>query len=86
VVASNRIGVEESSAARMTFYGSSFIADAPGRLVAEAPRDAQAVITASFDLDALREARAGFGFFRDRRTDLYRILSSLDGNGSDPRS
>jgi N-carbamoylputrescine amidase len=80
VVASNRIGVEESSAARMTFYGSSFIADATGKLVAEAPRDAQAVVTASFDLDALRAARAGFGFFRDRRTDLYRALLSLDGS------
>jgi N-carbamoylputrescine amidase len=79
VVASNRIGVEESSAARMSFYGSSFIADATGRLLAEAPRDAPAVVTASFDLDALRAARAGFGFFRDRRTDLYRALLRLDG-------
>jgi len=78
VVASNRIGTEES-ASKLTFYGSSFIADATGAKVAEAPRDEQAVLTASFDLDALRLARAAWGLFRDRRTDLYAGLLTLDG-------
>jgi N-carbamoylputrescine amidase len=80
VIASNRIGVEESSAARLSFYGSSFITDETGRLVAEAPRDAQTVVLASFDLDALRATRAGWGLFRDRRADLYGGLLSLDGD------
>ena len=79
VVASNRIGTEES-ASKLTFYGSSFITDATGAMLAEAPMDAQAVITASFDLDELRSARAAWGFFRDRRTDLYRGLMSVDGS------
>jgi N-carbamoylputrescine amidase len=78
VVASNRIGTEES-AAKLTFYGSSFIADASGEKVAEAPRDEQAVLTATFDLDALRASRAAWGLFRDRRTDLYGRLLTLDG-------
>ena len=69
VVASNRIGTEES-ASKLTFYGSSFIADASGD---------QEVLTATFDLDALRSSRASWGLFRDRRTDLYRRLLSLDG-------
>jgi N-carbamoylputrescine amidase len=78
VVASNRIGTEES-ASKLTFYGSSFIADASGEMVAEAPVDEQAVLTATFDLDALRVSRASWGLFRDRRTDLYRRLLTLDG-------
>jgi N-carbamoylputrescine amidase len=78
IVASNRIGTEES-ASKITFYGSSFIADATGELVAEASIDQQAVLTATFDLDALRASRASWGLFRDRRTDLYRGLLTLDG-------
>jgi len=79
IVASNRIGTEES-ASKLTFYGSSFIPDAAGEKVAEAPMDERAVLTATFDLDALRASRASWGLFRDRRTDLYRRLLSLDGS------
>jgi N-carbamoylputrescine amidase len=82
VVASNRIG-KEKSASNLTFYGSSFITDGSGKKVAEAPRDRQAVLTATFDLDALRAQRASTGLFRDRRTELYRCLLTLDGT-SDP--
>jgi len=78
VVASNRIGTEES-ASKLTFYGSSFITDGSGEIVAEAPRDEQTVVTATFDLDALRTNRASWGLFRDRRTDLYGRLLTLDG-------
>ena len=79
VVASNRIGTEESETGKLTFYGSSFITDETGAIVAVAPREGQTVLTATFDLDELREHRAGWGLFRDRRTDLYRSLLSLDG-------
>jgi N-carbamoylputrescine amidase len=79
VVASNRIGAEKSDTGTLTFYGSSFIADAGGEKVAEATRDKQAVLTATFDLDDLREQRAAWGFFRDRRPDLYESLLTLDG-------
>jgi len=78
VVAANRIGSEES-ASKLTFYGSSFITDDSGEIVAEAPRDEQTVVTATFDLDALRANRAAWGLFRDRRTALYRSLLTLDG-------
>ena len=59
-----------------SFYGSSFIADHRGDMVASLDREAQGVITASFDLDVLATYRASFGFFRDRRTDLYGTLVS----------
>jgi len=79
LVASNRIGRENGESCALTFYGSSFIADETGAKVAEAPRDARAVITARFDLDAVRAARAAWGLFRDRRPDLYAPLLTLDG-------
>jgi len=80
VLASNRIGVEESDTAILNFYGSSFITDITGEKLVEAPRDRQAVLTATFDLDELRRLRASSGFFRDRRADLYGSLLTLDGD------
>lgn len=74
VIAANRVGREKGEAAEITFYGSSFIADETGALRAEAPRDKEAVITASFDTDALRQRRLSWGLFRDRRPDLYKGL------------
>ena len=64
----------------MTFYGSSFITDHQGELLVEASRDQQEIITASLDLDVIRGHRASWGLFRDRRTDLYQQLLSLDGS------
>lgn len=81
LVASNRIGTEVSpEGVAVTFYGHSFIADERGQIVAEAPRDAEAVITATFDLDAIAGLRASWGLFRDRRVDLYGSLPSLTGH------
>jgi N-carbamoylputrescine amidase len=81
LVAANRIGFEQGSADRsITFYGSSFIADPTGEKVAEAGRDEETVIAASFDLDANRQMRSAWGLFRDRRPDLYAPILTLDGN------
>ncbi|MCB9949188.1 MAG: N-carbamoylputrescine amidase [Rhodospirillaceae bacterium] len=79
LVAANRIGRETGHSCDVTFYGSSFIAGPTGEIVAQAPRDAEAVITARFDLDAIARQRAAWGIFRDRRPDLYGSLLSLDG-------
>ncbi|UEM06582.1 N-carbamoylputrescine amidase [Skermanella rosea] len=80
LVASNRIGVEKAEASSITFYGSSFIAGPQGEKVVEAPRDQEAVLTATFDLDRLRAARASWGLFRDRRPELYDPILTLDGH------
>jgi N-carbamoylputrescine amidase len=79
LVASNRVGHEVGKTTEITFYGSSFIADATGQKVAEAGRDGEAVLTATFDLDELRRLRSSWGLFRDRRPDLYGPLLTLDG-------
>lgn len=75
VVAANRVGAE----GELTFYGSSFIADQQGDKVAELGRTGGGILTASFDLDDLARERAGFGFFRDRRPELYGPLVTGDG-------
>ncbi len=67
VVASNRIGVEGA----MTFYGHSFITSERGDLVTEYGGGESGVLVAEFDLDLVRKHRATFGFFRDRRPELY---------------
>ena len=71
VVASNRTGLEGDQ----TFYGHSFIANHRGDKVAELGRTDTGVITADLDLDEIRRNRASFGFFRDRRPDLYGIIA-----------
>jgi N-carbamoylputrescine amidase len=75
VVAANRIGVEGGQ----RFYGSSFIADARGEKVAELGRVDEGVLVATFDRDALARTRASWGFFRDRRPELYGVLGTADG-------
>lgn len=82
VVASNRIGTEtatEDQSLKMTFYGSSFIADHTGVKVTEANRTDQDVLVHGFDLDAIRHYRETWGVYRDRRPDLYGAIGTLDG-------
>ena len=80
VVASNRIGREVAPEGRdVTFYGSSFIADPSGTLVAKASRDNEDVLTHSFDLDAIADLRSTWGVFRDRRPETYAAVATLDG-------
>jgi len=79
VVASNRIGVEEDEDSKITFYGSSFIAGPQGNKLAEANRTGATVLVAEFDLEQLELQRLEWGIFRDRRPDLYRIISTYDG-------
>ncbi|WP_066684396.1 N-carbamoylputrescine amidase [Sphingomonas sp. CCH18-H6] len=67
VVAANRVGIEHGQ----TFYGTSFITDERGDILAELDREEEGVITATLDLDRVRRHRAAFGFFRDRRPELY---------------
>ncbi len=74
VAAANRIGTE----GRMTFYGSSFACDQRGDVVTELARFEEGVATVSFDREALRRYRANWGFFRDRRPDLYGRLTGDD--------
>lgn len=67
VIAANRIGVEEGQA----FYGHSFITDEWGDYLAEFGSDETGALVATIDLARAAKHRAGMGFFRDRRPQLY---------------
>ena len=90
LIASNRIGTETpppdptgASAkvpnSKITFYGTSFIADETGAVVADADDRSEAVLLAQFDLDAVAAARAAWGMFRDRRPETYGPILTHDG-------
>ena len=67
VLAANRIGVEGAQ----SFYGHSFITDEWGDLTQEFGAEQSGVLIAALDLDRAARHRAGMGFFRDRRPQLY---------------
>ena len=71
VCAANRIGHEGPDDRRQSFYGHSFISDEWGDLIAEYGATESGVLTATLDLDRAAMHRAGMGFFRDRRPQLY---------------
>jgi N-carbamoylputrescine amidase len=79
VVASNRIGAETIGDSRITFYGSSFVTDNKGGMLAEADRETAGVHLAEWDLDAFCEERVAWGLFRDRRPEHYDALMTLGG-------
>lgn len=85
VCASNRVGLERGKTTEVKFYGTSFIAGPDGGIVAEADREEETAITARFDLDQIREFRDSFHVFRDRRTDLYDPLLTMDGETGIPK-
>jgi N-carbamoylputrescine amidase len=72
IVAANRVGTEGGQ----TYYGHSFITDHFGDVLAEIPDGDEGVIVQELDLAEAATRRAAFGFFRDRRPDLYGRLVS----------
>jgi len=79
VIAANRIGTETIVDSTITFYGSSFITDHKGQLVAELDREMEDIRVAELDLAACAAERAAWGLFRDRRPEKYGALLTLDG-------
>jgi len=71
MVAVNRIGHEDP----LDFYGSSFISDPYGRILAQAPRGRPAVLVADLDLDQRKDWLELFPFLTTRRPDTYGPLT-----------
>ncbi len=70
VAAVNRVGIEGD----LVFWGSSFVADAFGTVIARAG-EGEEVLLADIFPDMNREVREGWGFIRNRRPDTYHILT-----------
>ena len=73
VAACNRIGLEKQSRdmAGIEFWGSSFIADPQGVVIAQASVDKEEVLIAEIDLERIEYIRRNWPFLRDRRIDSY---------------
>ncbi len=82
VVAANRIGLEKvtpckennNQESELLFYGSSFMTDQWGAIVASAGRDTEEILYAEYDFEANNEDRLSWGVFRDRRPEMYTDL------------
>lgn len=79
LVCSNRVGTETGTLGEVTYFGQAFIAGPRGEVVARADDASETFIHHSFDLDEIRDLRAHWGVFRDRRPDLYGPLLTMDG-------
>lgn len=83
VVAANRIGLEEvtpceannNQSSALNFYGSSFITDGTGEILASASRDKEEILLQEFDLAMLAQDRLSWGLFRDRRPECYKKIA-----------
>ena len=71
VVAANRVGEEDGQ----SFYGHSFVTNEWGDKLVEFGREEDGVLVATLDLATAAKHRAGMGFFRDRRPELYGRLT-----------
>ena len=82
VAAVNRVGTEgkgKAYAGKLEFWGTSFVADPMGRIIAQAPVDAETIITADINPALVEQTRRHWPFLRDRRVDAYDGLTELWG-------
>ena len=85
VVAANRFGTETvtpcpengGQSSSLCFYGTSFMTDATGAVLTQAPREGDMVLHAKYDFASIREERLSWGLFRDRRPECYGAICDL---------
>jgi N-carbamoylputrescine amidase len=71
VAAVNRVGHEGPSNGGLDFWGSSFVADPFGRVIAEASSCTEEILIAECDPARIELVRQHWPFLRDRRIDAY---------------
>jgi len=83
VVVANRFGEEQGETCSITFYGSSFMTDYTGKIIAEASRDKEEILYGEYDLQENASQREYWGLLRDREPTMYEQLTlKLDSQSS----
>lgn len=72
----NRVGYDEGGSPDQKYYGASFFTDPKGRIVAQAGEDEDEIVYAEIDTGLIEDLRNEWGFFRDRRPELYAEIAS----------
>ena len=67
----NRVGYEGTPESGIEFWGSSFVADPFGQVIAQASADGEEILIADCDSRRIDEVRRNWPFLRDRRIDSY---------------
>lgn len=83
VIAANRVGVEAvlpddgnaNQKSELKFYGGSFLTDETGKIEELADSDEEKILLREYDLDEIRDFRLSWGVFRDRRPEMYKIIT-----------
>ncbi len=78
VAAVNRVGHEkpDASSAGLEFWGTSFIADPFGVVLAEGSTDKEEILVQEIDVARIEEVRRNWPFLRDRRIDAFGGITS----------
>jgi beta-ureidopropionase len=81
VAAINRVGTEKPWSIG-EFYGKSYFCNPRGKIVAQASRDKDELVVADLNLDEIKEVRATWQFYRDRRPESYDEITRTHINGA----
>jgi beta-ureidopropionase len=71
----NRVGKDIGGSPKQFYYGSSFFSDYRGQTISQASDKTDDVIYAEIDAGAIEKLRNTWGFFRDRRPELYAAIT-----------
>ncbi len=85
VIAANRVGEEvvepceenAKQSSRLVFYGSSFCTDETGDIISQASRNQEEILIEEYNLSEIEKNRLSWGLFRDRRPEMYGIISDF---------
>ncbi|MFQ5426947.1 MAG: nitrilase-related carbon-nitrogen hydrolase, partial [Gaiellales bacterium] len=72
----NRVGADQGADTDQSYYGSSFFCDPKGVIVDQANDTDDAVVYAEIDTSLIGDLRNEWGFFRDRRPEVYAEIAS----------
>ena len=70
----NRVGMEKHGSSGIEFWGSSFVSDCQGQIIASADDHSPELLLADVRLEQMEQIRTAWPFFRDRRVDAYQDL------------